>query len=110
MGTWILVLLAYYVNEWRMLILAVTSPLVLAVIAWGYLSYTSHILSSISLEFRIFLQTDLGSSFRWLPESARWLLANGRAEEAHKYLRKCAETNNKAKLMDSITPEADGLN
>lgn len=28
--------IAYCVNEWRMLILAVTSPLVLAVITWRY--------------------------------------------------------------------------
>lgn len=49
MGTWILVLLAYFVNEWRMLILAVTSPLVLSVIAWRYFSYTFHILSLIKI-------------------------------------------------------------
>lgn len=47
MGTWVLVLLAYYVNEWRMLILAVTAPLVLSVIVWRYLTFTFHILSLI---------------------------------------------------------------
>uniref|UniRef100_H3D494 Solute carrier family 22 member 7b, tandem duplicate 1 n=1 Tax=Tetraodon nigroviridis TaxID=99883 RepID=H3D494_TETNG len=68
--------IAYCVNEWRMLILAVTSPLVLSVIAW-----------------------------RWLPESARWLLANGKAEAAHRYIRKCAEINNRTKCLESVTPE-----
>lgn len=33
-GTWILVGIAYCVNQWRMLILAVTSPLILSVITW----------------------------------------------------------------------------
>lgn len=33
-GNWILVGMAYYVNDWRMLTLAVTSPLILSVITW----------------------------------------------------------------------------
>lgn len=49
-GTWILVLLAYFVNEWRILILVVTSPLVLSVIAWRYLNCTLHILLSVKLK------------------------------------------------------------
>ncbi|TRY87435.1 hypothetical protein DNTS_017194 [Danionella cerebrum] len=31
----------------------------------------------------------------WIPESARWLLANGRVEEAQKYLIQCAKMNGK---------------
>nr|XP_020457793.1 solute carrier family 22 member 7-like [Monopterus albus] len=73
-GSWILVGIAYCVNEWRMLILAVTSPLILAIIAW-----------------------------RWLPESARWLTANGNAEAAHYYIKKCAEMNNRTECMTDIT-------
>uniref|UniRef100_A0A3Q3IUI3 Major facilitator superfamily (MFS) profile domain-containing protein n=1 Tax=Monopterus albus TaxID=43700 RepID=A0A3Q3IUI3_MONAL len=72
-GTWTLVGIAYCVNEWRMLILAVTSPLILAIIAW------------------------------WLPESARWLTANGNAEAAHYYIKKCAEMNNRTECMTDIT-------
>ncbi len=34
--------------------------------------------------------------FRWLPESARWLLAHGRVEEAKKYLVQCAKINRKS--------------
>ncbi|XP_070684027.1 solute carrier family 22 member 7-like [Pempheris klunzingeri] len=76
-GSWILVGMAYYVNEWRMLILAVTSPLILSVIAW-----------------------------RWLPESARWLLANGKADAAHYYIMQCAEMNGRTKCITTITPKA----
>lgn len=45
------------------------------------------------------------SCTRWLPESARWLSANGRAEAAHRYIMKCAEVNNRAEYMEGITPE-----
>lgn len=31
--------------------------------------------------------------FRWLPESARWLLANGKAKRAQFYISKCAKVN-----------------
>ncbi|XP_042341422.1 solute carrier family 22 member 7-like [Plectropomus leopardus] len=75
LGNWILVGIAYCVNEWRMLILAATSPLILSVIAW-----------------------------RWLPESARWLLTKGRADAAHNYIMQCARINNRTKSMATITP------
>ncbi|XP_012689680.1 solute carrier family 22 member 7-like [Clupea harengus] len=64
---------AWLVNDWRWLIIAVTSPLVLSVILWW-----------------------------WLPESARWLIANGKAEEACVCLRRCAEMN---KCKADFTPE-----
>ncbi|KAM3623468.1 uncharacterized protein V6R79_011628 [Siganus canaliculatus] len=76
-GTWVLVLWAYFVNEWRALILAVTSPLIVSVIAW-----------------------------RWLPESARWLVANGNVDAAHQYIVKCAKMNNRTKSIATITPGA----
>ncbi|XP_061883051.1 solute carrier family 22 member 7-like [Entelurus aequoreus] len=75
-GSWILVGIAYLVNEWRPLILAVTSPLLLALVAW-----------------------------RWLPESARWLMANGKADAAYYYIKQCAEMNNRSKCMATITPK-----
>ncbi|XP_074518250.1 solute carrier family 22 member 7-like [Halichoeres trimaculatus] len=77
LGNWLLTGIAYSVNEWRMLILAVTSPLIVSIIAW-----------------------------RWLPESARWLLANGKAEAAHEYILKCAEMNNRSKSVATVTPRA----
>lgn len=41
---------------------------------------------------------------RWIPESARWLLANGKVEEAKKYLEQCAKMNGKhsAKLDSEV--------
>ncbi|KAJ8361582.1 hypothetical protein SKAU_G00181070 [Synaphobranchus kaupii] len=67
---------AYLVNDWRLLIITVTSPLGLAVITWW-----------------------------WLPESARWLIANGKMEKAHMYLMKCAAFNNKMESASKIKPQ-----
>lgn len=39
-----------------------------------------------------------------MPESARWLIANGKLEKAQKYLKKCAKMNS-AKSLDMIKPE-----
>ncbi|KAM6940202.1 solute carrier family 22 member 6-B-like [Xenentodon cancila] len=77
LGNWLLVGLAYCVNEWRMLILAVTSPLILAICTW-----------------------------RWLPESARWLMANRKLDAAHHYIVKCAKMNDRSKYITTITPTA----
>ncbi len=43
--------------------------------------------------------------YRWVPESARWLIANGRVDKAHYYLHKCAVMNRKKDIIDSIKPE-----
>lgn len=43
--------------------------------------------------------------FRWLPESARWLLANGRAEEAQRYLVQCAKMNGKNENTSKLDTE-----
>ncbi|XP_051579558.1 solute carrier family 22 member 7-like [Myxocyprinus asiaticus] len=75
-STMILPGIAYFVNDWRSLIVTVTAPLGLAVITW-----------------------------RWIPESARWLIANGRLEEAHLYLSKCASTNNRENSFKAIIPQ-----
>ncbi|XP_053192353.1 solute carrier family 22 member 7a [Scomber japonicus] len=63
-GNMVLALLAYFIRDWRHLTLAVTAPCIAAIISWW-----------------------------WLPESARWLLANGRVEEARKFLVQCAKMN-----------------
>ncbi|XP_061627700.1 solute carrier family 22 member 7-like isoform X1 [Phyllopteryx taeniolatus] len=75
LGNAILVGIARMINEWRLLILVVTSPLILALVAW-----------------------------RWLPESGRWLMANGKVDDAHYYINQCAEMNNRSKCMANITP------
>nr|XP_057907275.1 solute carrier family 22 member 7-like [Doryrhamphus excisus] len=68
-GNMLLAAYAYLVNDWRPLIMTVTAPLGLAILTWW-----------------------------WVPESARWLLAHGKVEEAQFYLNKCAEMNKKAKI------------
>ncbi|KAI7794988.1 solute carrier family 22 member 7a [Triplophysa rosa] len=72
-GNMLLALLAYLIRDWRHLILVVTSPCILGIIAWW-----------------------------WIPESARWLLANGKVEEAQKYLIKCAKMNGKSRYMEKL--------
>ncbi|XP_062394283.1 solute carrier family 22 member 7-like [Sardina pilchardus] len=64
---------AFLIRDWRWLIVAITAPVVVAIIAW-----------------------------RWVPESARWLIANGRLEEAHYYLDKCAQMNRRQAMASSI--------
>ncbi|XP_068613049.1 solute carrier family 22 member 7-like [Brachionichthys hirsutus] len=67
---------AYLVTDWRWLTVSVTSPLILVIIMW-----------------------------RWLPESARWLIANGKHEQAHMYLKKCAKMNQAENFIDAIKTE-----
>ncbi|XP_077586528.1 solute carrier family 22 member 7-like isoform X1 [Stigmatopora nigra] len=69
LGNMILGALAFLINDWRPLIVAITSPLALALLTWW-----------------------------WVPESARWLLTNGEVEKAKFYLDKCARLNNRPKL------------
>lgn len=50
---------------------------------------------------------------RWIPESARWLIANGKAKTAHYYLRQCARVNGRDECVDDLKPEVqkfEGLN
>ncbi|XP_031719142.1 solute carrier family 22 member 7a [Anarrhichthys ocellatus] len=77
MGNMLLAPLAYFIRDWRHLTLAVTMPCTAAIIAWW-----------------------------WLPESARWLLTNGRVEEAKKYLVQCAKMNKKNECTSSLETEA----
>uniref|UniRef100_A0A672G5K8 Solute carrier family 22 member 7-like n=1 Tax=Salarias fasciatus TaxID=181472 RepID=A0A672G5K8_SALFA len=67
---------AYLVNEWRLLMVCVTSPLIMAIITW-----------------------------RWVPESARWLIANGKLEQAQMYLKKCAKMNRRDQSIHLLETE-----
>uniref|UniRef100_A0A3B5A998 Solute carrier family 22 member 7-like n=1 Tax=Stegastes partitus TaxID=144197 RepID=A0A3B5A998_9TELE len=67
-GNMLLAGIAFLVTDWRTLTMAVTAPLGLAVLTW------------------------------WVPESARWLLANGKVEEAQFYLDRCAKINRRQKM------------
>lgn len=46
-----------------------------------------------------------GFSPRWVPESARWLLTQGRVEEARKYLFDCARLNGRPVGEDGLSQE-----
>lgn len=76
LGNILLAGIAYAVTDWRMLIISVTSPLVLAVLTWW-----------------------------WIPESARWLIANGKTDRAHYFLQKCATANRREEFSSRIKPE-----
>ncbi|XP_061172603.1 organic cation transporter protein-like [Saccostrea echinata] len=66
-GAYILVLIAYFIRDWRWLQLTVAIPMAIPLIYWWP---------------RIF------------PESPRWLLSRGRHEEAMKILQNAAKINN----------------
>ncbi|KAM6941172.1 solute carrier family 22 member 7-like [Lycodopsis pacificus] len=75
-GNTVFAAIAYFLTDWRWLIVGVTSPLTLAIITW-----------------------------RWMPESARWLIANGKLEQAQMYLKRCAKMNGTAELIDTLNIE-----
>uniref|UniRef100_A0A3Q2Z9I3 Major facilitator superfamily (MFS) profile domain-containing protein n=1 Tax=Kryptolebias marmoratus TaxID=37003 RepID=A0A3Q2Z9I3_KRYMA len=68
-STSLLPAVAYLVNDWRYLIATVTTPVLVAIISW------------------------------WVPESARWLISNGKVNSAHFYLSKCAKFNGREEFM-----------
>uniref|UniRef100_A0A3Q2ZPZ6 Solute carrier family 22 member 7b, tandem duplicate 3 n=1 Tax=Kryptolebias marmoratus TaxID=37003 RepID=A0A3Q2ZPZ6_KRYMA len=67
--------IAYFVTDWRRLIVYVSSPLILSIIIW------------------------------WMPESARWLITNGKLEQAQTYLKKCAEMNRTEDFIQTLKTE-----
>ncbi|XP_051008841.1 LOW QUALITY PROTEIN: solute carrier family 22 member 7 [Acomys russatus] len=76
-GVLLLALVGYLIRSWRWLLLAVTLPCVPGII-----------------------------SIWWVPESARWLLTQGRLEEAKMYLLRCAKLNGRPVGEDSLSQEA----
>ncbi|KAE8281020.1 Solute carrier family 22 member 7 Organic anion transporter 2 [Larimichthys crocea] len=76
-GNMLLAGFAFLVNDWRTLIMTVTAPLGFAVLTWW-----------------------------WIPESARWLLANGKVEQAQFYLEQCSKFNKRQKLSSKLKMEA----
>lgn len=76
LGLSILSLIGYFVNDWRGIIAVTTSPLFGAMICWW-----------------------------WVPDSARWLISNGKVHRAHHYLMMCAKVNNREEFKSDIKPE-----
>ncbi|KGL78910.1 Solute carrier family 22 member 7, partial [Tinamus guttatus] len=63
-GNILLAMAAYLVRDWRWLLVAVTGPCLLSIVClW------------------------------WVPESARWLIANGNVKQARRHLLRCARVN-----------------
>lgn len=75
-GVLLLALVGYLIRSWRWLLLAATLPCIPGVI-----------------------------SIWWVPESARWLLTQGRVEEARTYLFRCAKLNGQPVSEDSLSQE-----
>ncbi|XP_030051567.1 solute carrier family 22 member 7 [Microcaecilia unicolor] len=75
-GNILLSLVAYLIEDWRWLLVAVTSPCALGIL-----------------------------SIWWLPESPRWLLVKGKVKTAHKYLLQCARTNQQPDFASRISIE-----
>ncbi|XP_020787175.2 solute carrier family 22 member 7a [Boleophthalmus pectinirostris] len=76
LGNMCLALMAFLIRDWRQLTLAVTVPCALPIICWW-----------------------------WLPESARWLLVNGRTREARRFLVQCAKMNKRNEQISKLDLE-----
>ncbi|KFP46836.1 Solute carrier family 22 member 7, partial [Cathartes aura] len=75
-GNMLLAMVAYLVREWHWLLVAVTGPCLLSIVClW------------------------------WVPESARWLIANGKVKQAHRDLLRCARMNGRKDF--AVSPEED---
>ncbi|XP_032849934.2 solute carrier family 22 member 7 [Tyto alba] len=76
-GNTLLATAAYLVREWHWLLVAATGPCLLSIVClW------------------------------WVPESARWLVANGKVKQAHRHLLRCARMNGRKDF--TVSPEALG--
>ncbi|XP_036625268.1 solute carrier family 22 member 7 isoform X2 [Trichosurus vulpecula] len=79
-GVMLLALVGYLIRDWRWLLLAVTLPCVLGIL-----------------------------SLWWVPESARWLMTQGRIKEAQSYLFRCAALNGRPQAREKLSIEALSL-
>ncbi|XP_060789240.1 solute carrier family 22 member 7-like [Neoarius graeffei] len=68
--------IAYRVRDWRWLTMTVTLPLIVPIISW-----------------------------RWVPESARWLITKGDVEKAEYYLQICSVMNKRTRSNSILKPE-----
>ncbi|XP_053232733.1 organic cation/carnitine transporter 2-like isoform X1 [Podarcis raffonei] len=82
-GYMLLPLCAYFIRDWRMLLVALTIPGLLYVPLWW--------LNNPGCSVEVTLK-----HHRFIPESPRWLLSQGRIQEAEDIIRKAAEMNHVA--------------
>ncbi|XP_078503413.1 solute carrier family 22 member 7-like [Lissotriton helveticus] len=75
-GSMFLSLVAYLIRDWRWLLVAATSPCFVMII-----------------------------SIRWIPESARWLVAKGKVKKAHALLVRCSSMNGQGHMSSKISTE-----
>ncbi|NXK11960.1 S22A7 protein, partial [Herpetotheres cachinnans] len=73
LGSMLLALVAYLVREWHWLLVAVTGPCLLSIV-----------------------------SLWWVPESARWLIANGKVKQAHRHLLRGARMNGRKDFAEDV--------
>ena len=110
-GVMILSGLAYLIHNWRILQLVLFSPLLLflgifywsAAITLGQI-HPVIVSQDVAVE-NIFVILNLCSN-RFLPESARWLMTQGRKEEALKELQRAARVNGRTvpeDLLDKVS-------
>ncbi|KAJ6667938.1 hypothetical protein lerEdw1_016259 [Lerista edwardsae] len=108
-GYMLLPLFAYFIRDWRMLLLALTVPGVCCVPLWWFCSNSTqgfHRESEDIVLFALYIHGIM--CFRLIPESPRWLISQGRFEEAEAIIRKAAKTNGipaPAILIDSAEVE-----
>nr|XP_028573821.1 solute carrier family 22 member 5 isoform X1 [Podarcis muralis] len=82
-GYMLLPLCAYFIRDWRMLLVALTIPGLLYVPLWW--------LNNPGCSVEVTLK-----HHRFIPESPRWLLSQGKIKEAEDIIRKAAEMNHVA--------------
>lgn len=68
----------------------------------GLMSLWSHFKDCVDSAFP---NPEMSPCQRWYSESARWLVLNGRSEEALKHLHRVAKINGKPEMTEKITLE-----
>uniref|UniRef100_A0A8C0A1P3 Solute carrier family 22 member 7 n=1 Tax=Anas zonorhyncha TaxID=75864 RepID=A0A8C0A1P3_9AVES len=73
-------------------------------VVFGYLSDRFDPFQAVPSGLRANRNDIFSPRSRWVPESARWLIANGKVKQAHKHLLRCARMNGMKDF--ALSPEA----
>ncbi|KAI5102830.1 solute carrier family 22, member 7-like isoform X2 [Silurus meridionalis] len=136
-GNSLLAGVAYLITDWRILIITVSSPLVISVATWCVIADQEYLpielhpgtapalgVPEVNLQRLILLfsrdnlrTVERGHTIQFrsrlqlmIPESARWLIVNGRTGDAYKYLQKCAQVNRRSDFSSTIRPQKRNYN